>query len=170
MTENENPESQYPILAPCRNLTFSDPIKWLSLGFRDLLSAPMLSLGFGVVMAAMVATSLLAAWKLGNLWLMVSLLCVFVFAAPVACVGLYAISAQLERGGDISLRRTLRACLRRYLGSELVFVLTLLVLFLVWARASLMVSIFLPVNPHSELAQMFPYIAALIMISIFFSA
>lgn len=168
MTKKESSEPPYPILAPCRSLGFSDPVKWLNLGFKDLLSAPILSLGFGAVMAAMVASVLMAAWSLESLWLMFSLLCVFVFAAPIACVGLYAISAQLERAEDISLKITLRSCLRHYIGSELVFILLLLVLFLVWARASSMVSIFLPVNPESDLVQMLPYLAALVAISIFF--
>ena len=59
----------------------------------------------------------------------------FVFLAPLTCIGLYAISAQLERGQDVSIVRSLRAAFRRYIGNEMLFAIVLLVIFMVWARA-----------------------------------
>jgi uncharacterized membrane protein len=79
--------------------------------------------------------------------------------APVLCIGLYAISAQLERGQPVSLVRALRAGFRRYLGNELVFALVLLVLFLVWARAGAMVSVFFPARGNPTLADLTLYLA-----------
>ena len=70
----------------------------------------------------------------------------FVFLAPLTCIGLYAISAQLERGQPPLMARSLRAALKRHFGNEMIFALVLLVIFLVWARAAVMVSVFFPTD------------------------
>jgi uncharacterized membrane protein len=83
----------------------------------------------------------------------------FVFLAPLACVGLYAISAQLERGQSPRLSRSLRAAFRRHFGNEMLFAIVLLVIFLVWARAGLMVSGFFPVEGEPSLGELAGYLA-----------
>lgn len=108
------------------------------------------------------------AWNYGSAWIMFSLLCGFVFAAPIACVSTYAVSALLERDQPVTFARTLRCCLRRNIGTELVFTLVLLVVFLVWARASSMVSIFLPIDAEVGVSQMTGYLAVLALVSALF--
>jgi hypothetical protein len=39
-----------PLVAPCRALTVSAPLKWLRLGWADLIRAPQLSLAYGLVL------------------------------------------------------------------------------------------------------------------------
>ena len=97
-------------------------------------------------MTIMLGVVVWLAWQYGDAWILFSALLAAIFIAPLACIGTYAISAQLERGQQVSLRRTLRASSRRYLGNELVFALVLMVIFLVWARASSVISIFLPAS------------------------
>ncbi len=116
-------------------------------------------------MALMIMLVTVMAWNYGSAWLMLSLLCGFVFAAPLACIGTYAISAQIERDEPVSLKRTLRASFKRYIGTELVFTLVLLVVFLLWARASSVVSIFLPANPDHQLSDMVGYLVSLSVVS-----
>jgi uncharacterized membrane protein len=70
----------------------------------------------------------------------------FVFLAPLTCIGLYAISAQLERGQPPLMTRSIRAALKRHFGNEMIFALVLLIIFLVWARAAVMVSVFFPTD------------------------
>ena len=89
---------------------------------------------------------------------MFAMLCGFVFLAPLTCIGLYAISAQLERGQPVSLARSLRAAFKRHLGNEMVFTLALLVIFLVWARAGTLVSVFLPMQAHPQLEDLTGYL------------
>lgn len=157
-----------PLVAPARNVALIAPFRWLKLGFADLRRAPVVSLSFGFVMSAMIVFVSLMAWQYGSAWIMLSLLCGFVFAAPIACLGTYAISAQLERNQAVSFKRTLRACFKRYLGTELVFALVLLIVFLVWARASSMISIFLPHSGEFQLAEMAGYVTALSLVSLLF--
>jgi uncharacterized membrane protein len=135
---------------------------------NDIRKAPLVSLGYGFVMAFMIMFVAVMAWNYGSAWLMLSLLSVFVFAAPLACIGTYAISAQIERNQPVSLKRTLRASFKRYIGTELVFTLVLLVVFLLWARASSVVSIFLPSDPEHQLSDMVGYLASLSVISFVF--
>ncbi|MFT6045264.1 MAG: putative membrane protein [Arenicella sp.] len=97
-----------------------------------------------------------------------SLLCGFIFIAPVACVGTYAIGAQLERGQPVSFKQTLRACFKRTIGTELVFASVLLVIFLLWAMPGSMISIFLPSSGDYVLAYMTGYLVLLTLVSLIF--
>lgn len=168
MQESDNQSAPLPLVAPCKRLEIGAPLRWLKLGFRDTQRAPLISIGLGVVMSGLIMAVSLMAWRYGSAWIMFSLLCGFVFIAPLACVGTYAISAQLERGLTVSLKVTLHACLKRYLNNELVFALVLLVIFLVWARASSMVSIFIPSGGDYTLADMSGYLGILAAVAVIF--
>jgi uncharacterized membrane protein len=100
------------------------------------------------------------AWQYGSAWILFSMLCGFVFVAPLSCIGIYAISAQLERNEPVSMIRTLRAAFKRHLGTEMVFALVLLIVFLVWARAASVASIFLPDTTDPGLTELLGYIIA----------
>ena len=141
-----------PFVAPCRRLGPFAAFGWLREGILDWRRAPRQSLAYGIFMAAIIAAVSLLAWLRGSIWLMLAMLGGFVFLAPLTCIGLYAISAQLERGQPPSMARSLRAALRRHLGNEMVFAVILLIIFLVWARAGAMISVFLPDtgDPHIE--------------------
>jgi uncharacterized membrane protein len=134
------------------------PFRWLRLGFRDMRRAPRQSLAYGFFMAACIALVCLLAWVYGSYWFMLAMLGGFVFLAPLSCIGLYAISAQLERGQPVSMKRALRAGFKRYIGNEMLFALVLLVIFMVWARAGSMVSVFFPMRGQWELADLVPYL------------
>lgn len=153
-----NPD-EMPFVAPCRRLQRSAPLRWLRLGWRDFRRALPQSLGYGVFMAATIALVCWLAWRYGSFWFLFAMLGGFVFLAPLTCIGLYAISAQLERGQPVSLRRALRAGLRRHIGNELTFAIVLLIVFLVWARAGAMVSIFFPMQAHPGLRELATYLA-----------
>ena len=147
-----------PFVAPYRHVPVYAPWYWLSEGFADLRKAPLQSLTYGLFMAVLIMFVVVMAWQYGSAWIMFSMLCGFVFIAPLSCVGIYAISAQLERNQPVSMKRTLRAAFSRYLGTELVFALVLLVIFLIWARAASVVSIFLPDTTNPGLPEMVVYI------------
>ena len=168
MTKVDKDADPLPFVAPCIELTLSAPWRWLKMGFKDALRAPLASFSYGAVMSGLIMAVTYMAWQFGSAWIMFSLLCGFVFIAPIACVGTYAISAQLERGMKVSFKRTLRACFKRYLGTELVFALVLLVIFLVWARASSMASIFLPNSADYNFENMVAYLSILALVSLLF--
>ena len=148
-----------PFVAPCRTLSPLAPFRWLRMGIEDLRRAPRESMLYGLIMAAIMAVVSLFAWVYGTHWLMLAMLGGFVFIAPLTCIGLYAISAQLERDQPVSLIRTLRAAFKRHLGNEMVFAVALLILFLVWARAGTMVSVFIPQSGNPDFADLVTYLS-----------
>jgi uncharacterized membrane protein len=147
-----------PFVAPCRILSPLAPFRWLRQGIADYRRAPQLSLAYGMFMAAVIALVVLLAWAYGSYWFMLAMLGGFVFLAPLTCVGLYAISAQIERGQEPSMAQSLSAAFRRHVGNELVFTLILLIVFMVWARAAIMVSIFFPADADPSLREMITYL------------
>jgi uncharacterized membrane protein len=150
---------EMPFVAPCRELSPWAPFRWIRLGVADLIRAPQQSLAYGLTVAILIGTVSLLAWFRGSQWIMFAMIGGFVFIAPLACIGLYAISAQLERGQEPVLARSLRAAFKRHIGNEAIFALVLLIVFLVWARAAVMVTVFFPTDGEPTTAQLLGYLA-----------
>lgn len=149
-----------PFVAPCRKLSLWAPFRWIRLGVADLIQAPQQSLVYGLVVAVLIGAVSLVAWFRGSQWIMFGMLGGFVFLAPLVCVGLYAISAQLERGQQPVLARSLRAAFRRHIGNEAVFALALLVIFLVWSRAAVIVTaVMFPTDGNPTTAELVSFLA-----------
>ena len=149
-----------PFVAPCQKLAFWAPFRWIRLGVADLIQAPQQSLIYGLVGAVLIGAVSMVAWFRGSQWIMFGMLGGFVFLAPLVCVGLYAISAQLERGQEPVLARSLRAAFRRHIGNEAVFALVLLVIFLVWSRAAVIVTaVMFPTDGNPTTAELVSFLA-----------
>ncbi len=142
---------ELPFVAPCRKLSPWAPLRWIRLGVRDLVEAPQHGLAYGLTVAILIGIVSLLAWFKGGQWIMYAMLGGFVFLAPLTCIGLYAISAQLERGERPLMMRSARAAWQRHFGNEMIFALALLVIFLVWARAAIMVTVFFPTEGDPSL-------------------
>lgn len=147
-----------PFVAPCRRLAPTAPLRWWRLGMADFSRAWPQSVSYGIFMALAMALVSWLAWRYGSYWFMLAMLGGFVFLAPLTCTGLYVLSAQLERGEPPSIRAAVHAGVKLYIGNELVFTLVLLVVFLVWARAGSMVSIFFPTRGRPELGDLVTYL------------
>ncbi len=119
-----------------RRVPLGAPFQWLALGWQDFRRAPLIGLFFGAVFAAM-------GWAL--VWsfqhvpaAVVGLSAGFLLVGPFLCTGLYQASRELEQGRTPRLADCLTAW-RVRLGAFALFGGGLLVLELVWARASLVV-------------------------------
>jgi uncharacterized membrane protein len=161
MTEEADSEinrDELPFVAPCKKLSPWAPFGWVRKGVNDLVQAPQHSLAYGVTVALLIGVVCLLAWIRGSQWFMFAILGGFVFLAPLTCIGLYAISAQLERGQPPLMMRSFRAAWQRHFGNEMVFALVLLIIFLVWARAAVMVSVFFPTDGDTTTMDLVPMI------------
>ena len=156
--QNEANRDEMPFVAPCRKLSPWAPFRWIRLGITDLMQAPQQSLFYGLAVAVMIAIVSLLAWMKGSQWIMFAMLGGFVFLAPLTCIGLYAISAQLERGQPPLMMRSLRAAFRRHLGNEMIFAIVLLVIFMVWARAAVIITVFFPTDGEVTFRILWPYL------------
>lgn len=154
----EGARDELPFVAPCRQLAPSAPLDWLRQGWADFRAAPLQSAGYGLFCAGISLLASYVAFRWGSYWLLYAALSGFVFIAPILCLGLYAISAQIERGERPEQLVSLREAGVRRLGTEMVFALFLLVVFLIWARAGSMVHVFFPMEVDPELADLATYL------------
>ena len=134
MSDNAN-RDELPFVAPCRELSPWAPFRWVRRGIADLMQAPQQSLAYGLSVALMIGIVCLLAWFRGSQWIMFAMLGGFVFLAPLTCIGLYAISAQLERGQEPLMTRSVGAAFKRHFGNEMIFALALLAAYLPARRA-----------------------------------
>lgn len=137
------------LIVPCRDLEVSAAFGWLRSGWSDFLKAPGVSLIYGFLVFLVTAMVAWLAWKLGGYVLLISALSGFVFVAPMLAFGLYSVSRQLCEGKQPSLAHTFRS-IKRPLGNAMVFTLVLLLVFLLWARAGMMVQVFFPYGQDPE--------------------
>ncbi len=81
-----------------RGLTMDAPWRWLGAGWRDMMRAPHLSIGYGalIVGGGLLITWLL--WRIGAVALIPVALGVFALAGPLLAVGLYEMSRRIETG------------------------------------------------------------------------
>ena len=147
-----------------------EPLRWVRLGISDLVRAPQQSMVYGMSVAILIGVVSLFAWFHGSQWIMYAMLGGFVFLAPLTCIGLYAIAAQLERGQEPLLARSLRAAFRRHFGNEMIFALVLMVIFLVWARAAVMVTVFFPTEGEVSTRDLVTFLSFGSMIGAVFAA
>ncbi|HYX47472.1 MAG TPA: DUF2189 domain-containing protein [Sphingomicrobium sp.] len=130
-TKNEESAGFLPAL---RRLTLADPLRWLAAGARDFLRAPAIGLFFGSCFVAM-GWALLAVFESAPAYV-IGLSAGFLLVGPFLCMGLYYVSERLERGEQPRLIDAALAW-RRKLDTLAIFGVVLLVLEMLWARASL---------------------------------
>lgn len=154
---SETAKQSLPFLAPCRRLEPRAPFRWLRLGWQDLIHAwrPTLSYGITIVLLSYLVTWL--AFRLGSYVLVLAALTGFVLIAPITAIGLYEIGRQVEAGKKPMMIVALHG-IRRTFSNAMIFSLALLVVFLVWARAFSMISIFLPSDVDAGFAGLWPYL------------
>ena len=158
-----------PFVAPCRKIGLFAPFGWLRKGAEDLARAPQQSLMYGFFMSLIMAIVVWLAWTRGSQYIMLAMLGGFVFIAPLSCIGLYAISAQLERGQEPSMARSLRAAFKRHLSNEMIFAVALLVVFMIWARSAMMITALFPVGSNPAFADLIPFLSIGSIVGAFFA-
>lgn len=117
-------------------LSWRDPPRWLALGWRDFRRCPLIGLFYGGCFAAM-GWAILVVFERAPAWTL-ALCAGFLLVGPFLCLGLYRASQRLERGEEPDLGDSLLAWEAR-VGPLALFGLVLLVLELLWGRATLVV-------------------------------
>lgn len=127
------PEGPQSLMRP---LGFSDPFRWLARGWQDLTRHPGIALFYG-----------LCFWFMAQVLAMVfkhkpeytlSLISGCLLVGPFLAMGLYEVSRKRERG-EVPDMATSLMCWDRHIRSMAMLVLVLMVLELLWGRASLVV-------------------------------
>lgn len=134
-TDSEDEKSP-DFLVALRPLAVADPFRWLARGTHDFVRAPAIGLFFGGCFVAM-GWALLAVFENAPAYVL-GLSAGFLLVGPFLCMGLYHVSDRLERGEKPRLLDAAMAW-RRKLDTLAIFGVVLLVLEMLWARASLVV-------------------------------
>jgi uncharacterized membrane protein len=118
------------------DLSLADPFKWLALGWKDFQRCPKVGLFYGACFFVMGH----ALW-----WVLqaapayvLALSAGFLLMGPFLCLGIYDASRACEQGRRPSLRESLVSW-RPTKGTMAIFAGVLLVLEMIWGRASLVV-------------------------------
>lgn len=161
MTEQANQQDYIPpktLIVPCRTLSAGAAFSWLKAGWADFKAAQKVSFIYGFFVFLLSAAVAWLAWELGGFVLLFSALSGFVFVAPMLAFGLYSVSRQICEGRTPDLGSTFRA-IKRPLGNSLVYTLVLLVVFLLWTRAGMMVQVFFPLGGDPEWGHILTFLA-----------
>ena len=136
-TSNDSPAvpaTPAPIVV--RALRWGDPLRWLRAGAQDLVAAPGIAAFYGLSFWAM---ALVLGWVFRTKpEYVMSLVSGCLLVGPFMAMGLYDTSRRREAGLAPSLSDSL-TCWDKHMGSMGMLVLVLIVLELLWGRASLVV-------------------------------
>lgn len=122
--------------AVMRPLGLVDPLRWLRAGWRDFAAAPGIGLFYGACFWLM---ALVLAWVFRSRpEYVMSIASGCLLIGPFLAMGLYDASRRRERGERPALADSI-ACWQPHLRSMALLVLVLMVLELLWGRASLVV-------------------------------
>jgi uncharacterized membrane protein len=94
-----------------RTIEFTQPLRWLALGWRDFLRCPVPGLLHGLALTLFGAVLLALARE--RFWFLAGAFSGFLLMAPIAATGLYALSRALERGERATLTVALRSWVPR---------------------------------------------------------
>ncbi len=123
------------------------PWLWLKAGWDDLLAAPLASLPYGLVYAALGFALTTWLWLDGVLYFSLPIAAMFTFVGPLAAVGLYRISRDLEQGRRVSFIDSTTAW-QANPGQIALMGLALLLFALAWMRfAFLLFMLFFGLSP-----------------------
>ena len=109
MDESRTAEAPATAGISVEQVPFDAPWSWLAAGWRDLWTAPQVSLLYGVAFATVSAALVLGLTVTGLASLILALAGGFLLVGPIAAVGLYEVSRRLESGEPVEVRDVLSA-------------------------------------------------------------
>jgi uncharacterized membrane protein len=125
--------NSFPVV---RKIKAKTVLKWLRLGLHDMRYAGFSSLFYGVIFAA--AGIIMHTVFIEASWLLAALTSGFLLVGPFLAMGLYDLSRRMELGEEPNLLPTLTAW-RLNLINVAIFAGVLVIVLLIWARASLVI-------------------------------
>ncbi len=122
---------------PLAQLRFSDPVRWLQLGWADFRRCPRIGLFYGLCFFLM-GHALLALFQRAPEYLL-ALSAGFLLMGPFLCLGLYDASKAMQTHSHRPSLRASLAAWRPTKGTMAIFAGVLLILEMLWGRAALVV-------------------------------
>lgn len=146
-------DKQTPFAAciECNKVSTFAAFHWLSLAFKDMMKAPVLSLIYGLVFTLIPLAIIYSAVFTGSHLVVLPATVAFALIGPVFAVGLYDVAWELEKGHTPTLSHSLKSMFRNPVG-EWGFAVLLMVVMIVWMRLAALVHALYPsyANPTFE--------------------
>jgi uncharacterized membrane protein len=131
--------TSFDVVVPTiRRVGLDRPWAWLAQGWRDLMAAPAISLGLGLVFALLGWALTYGLWWVGLLYLVLPLATGFMIVGPVLALAFYEISRRLAAGERVGLVAAF-AVFRRSPRQIAVMGFVLLLVLLTWLRIAAMI-------------------------------
>lgn len=134
-----------------RNLSVLAVFDWLTAGWSDLMTRPMLSLAYGIGVLLISFGIVTGMWFFGWVQILFPALAGFMIVGPIISIGLYEKSRALARGERVGLGGMI--FVKAESGGQILFVGALLMLLMmVWMRAAIIIyALFFGVRPFPGL-------------------
>lgn len=139
-----------------RSLTASDPFKWLSQGWRDVVTMPALSIAYGLVILLISVGFVGALIAIGRDYILFPAFAGFMVVGPILAVGLYEKSRRIEEGLPLDWSNLF--FVKPSSGGQILFTGVLLcLLMMVWMRAAVIIyALFFGLVPFPGLNHIVP--------------
>ena len=139
-----------------RALRSSDPFAWLAKGYRDFVTAPAISLGYGVIVFLLSLAMVGGLVVSGLDYILFPAFAGFMVVGPVLAVGLYEKSRRIEAG--MPLRWSSILFVQPHSGGQILFTGVLLcLLMMLWMRAAVLIyALFFGLLPFPGLDRIVP--------------
>lgn len=144
MDEASTPNAGFPHADRVRIVSVDQMLGWLSKGWHDLTRAGWVSVAYGTIFVVAGYAITLGLVRIGMPYLITPMIGGFLLIAPLLALGLYDISARLERGERPGFGHALMAW-RANAFHILTAGLVLMLVVMIWARLSIVLfALFFP--------------------------
>lgn len=118
-----------------RQVPFDQPWDWLSRGWRDLWTHPLVSLTYGFIFAVGAIVLTIGMTQAGAQSIILALFGGFLLIGPLVAVGLYEVSRRIETGEPVTLFGALKKSFQPE--GQLAFMgIVLFLIFMVWMQVA----------------------------------
>jgi len=126
------------LVLPINQVDVEMPWRWLRRGWQDLARVPQVSLGFGLVIAAMSLGLIYGLWQQDWFAYSFPLASGFMFVAPFLGIAFYEISRRLEEGAPVRFH-DIAIAWRKRPGRIFSLGLIMMLFQIVWMRVALLI-------------------------------
>lgn len=153
---------------PNRELQWSAPFRWLSLGWQDYKATWKLSALYGSFFALTGMAISAGLWFYGTKITIFSFGVLFILLGPIFAFGLYDVSKELQQGNKPCLKHSLFQ-MRKNAGCQWVYACVLIVIGLIWMRAASIIHVFYPTSASPTVEQLASFLMIGSLTGAFFS-
>ncbi|WP_372883190.1 DUF2189 domain-containing protein [Psychromonas sp.] len=147
----KDPTHKYARTIESNKVELFAPFHWLSLGLKDFIAAPIMSIVYGLLFSLIPVAIIYFYSETGNYLINISMTITFTLIAPIFAAALYDVSWELEKGHKPSFSHSVKTMLRNPVGAW-GFAVLLLLIMTAWLRIATLVYALYPdsINPTFE--------------------